>query len=260
MPFLSKIRINPLRQKGGLLVRNPHVAHGMISGGIASDPTHQRILWRLDTADMRRPSLLVLTETKPDWSHIVDQAGWPHAEGEHFTIRDYSPLFAHLTLGREFAFRITAHPVENTINPDKLTPTQQKRRENGDTRGFRLTHRTAAHQLDWFVRRTTNWGFTIPTARRDDAAPGMHDTGTPAHDVRIVTRNPQRFRKGTSKKMVSLTAVTFEGRLAVADPATLKEKLLGGIGPSKAYGCGLLTLAPLGRQLLGPAPSEAHQL
>ncbi|ONI91967.1 type I-E CRISPR-associated protein Cas6/Cse3/CasE [Actinosynnema sp. ALI-1.44] len=247
MPFLSKIRINPLRQKGGLLVRNPHVAHGMISGGIAGNPTRERTLWRLDTADPRRPSLLVLTETKPDWSHIVDQAGWPHAEGEHFTIRDYSPLFTHLTLGHEFAFRVTAHPVENTINPNKPTPAQQKRRDNGNTRGFRLTHRTAAHQLDWFVRRTANWGFTIPSARRDHAAPGLDDTGTPAHDVRIVARNPQRFHKGPTRILVSLTAVTFEGRLAITDPTTFKQRLLDGIGPSKAYGCGLLTLAPLSR-------------
>lgn len=42
-----------------------------------------------------------------------------------------------------------------------------------------------------------------------------------------------------------MNSVTFEGRLRITDPALLTEHLLTGIGPSKAYGCGLLTLAPL---------------
>jgi CRISPR system Cascade subunit CasE len=108
-----------------------------------------------------------------------------------------------------------------------------------------LSHRTAAHQLDWFVRRTDNWGFAIPTARRGAAAPGFDDDGTSDLDVRITARNPQRFQKNHKGRLVTFTAVTFEGRLAITDPERLKDRLLGGIGPSKAYGCGLLTLAPL---------------
>ncbi|KPH98712.1 CRISPR-associated protein, Cse3 family [Actinobacteria bacterium OV450] len=42
-----------------------------------------------------------------------------------------------------------------------------------------------------------------------------------------------------------MNSVTFEGRLRITDPGLLTEHLLAGIGPSKAYGCGLLTLAPL---------------
>ncbi|MDQ0745874.1 hypothetical protein QF034_000105 [Streptomyces africanus] len=44
---------------------------------------------------------------------------------------------------------------------------------------------------------------------------------------------------------VTLSTATFEGRLRVTDPDTLRASLLGGIGPAKGYGQGLLTLAPL---------------
>lgn len=43
---------------------------------------------------------------------------------------------------------------------------------------------------------------------------------------------------------VTLTRVTYNGILQVTDPAALRRALTGGIGPAKAYGCGLLTLAP----------------
>lgn len=39
--------------------------------------------------------------------------------------------------------------------------------------------------------------------------------------------------------------VTFDGRLEVTDPAALRRTLTQGIGKAKAYGCGLITLAPL---------------
>ncbi|MFI6713611.1 type I-E CRISPR-associated protein Cas6/Cse3/CasE [Nonomuraea sp. NPDC050478] len=44
---------------------------------------------------------------------------------------------------------------------------------------------------------------------------------------------------------VVLSTATFEGKLRVTDTAAFTERLLGGIGPAKSYGCGLLTLAPL---------------
>jgi CRISPR system Cascade subunit CasE len=44
---------------------------------------------------------------------------------------------------------------------------------------------------------------------------------------------------------VVIQMVTYEGRLVVTAPDVLRERLLCGIGPAKAYGCGLLTLAPV---------------
>lgn len=255
MPYLSKIRINPLRQKARQLLGNPHIAHAMVTGGIAAQPVTERILWRLDTANPRQPDLLVLTQTKPDWSHIVEQAGWPNAEGEHVLVRDYEPLLRHLALGREYAFKLTANPVQNTINPLKSSDAQHAQRAKGRTRAFRVPHTTVAHQTEWLLRKLPGLGFEIPRVTFDQADPNS-EQATPhvpptaplqAYDLMITARERLSFTKNTTYTgpRVNLVTATYQGRLRVTDVEALRDRLLNGIGPAKAYGCGLLTLAPL---------------
>jgi CRISPR system Cascade subunit CasE len=44
---------------------------------------------------------------------------------------------------------------------------------------------------------------------------------------------------------VTIAKATFDGKMVVTDPKALKSAMTMGIGPGKAYGCGLLTLAAL---------------
>ncbi|WP_207954461.1 type I-E CRISPR-associated protein Cas6/Cse3/CasE [Saccharopolyspora elongata] len=91
---------------------------------------------------------------------------------------------------------------------------------------------------------------------RDPRVPHRHPPGLtpttqpdrdagPAREVRITARNRHSFSKNRGKPPVVLHTATFEGHLRVTDPQLLTQHLLAGIGPAKAYGCGLLTLAPL---------------
>lgn len=271
MTYLSRIRINPLRAESRRLLASPRAMHGAVTGGITGTPGNERILWRLDADNPHRPHLFVLTRSKPDWSHIVEMAGWPDADGEHAAVRDYTPLLDQIATGREFAFRLTASPIQNTHTPLHPTPAQAARLAAGQqhkrARGLRMGHSTAAAQLDWFLTRTERcWGFTIPDSRTDPPAPGLSPAtetaaspsqpsqptrepglfdSNPAREVRITARRRYSFAKGGRGSRVTFHSVTFEGLLRVTDPAVFTERLLGGIGPSKAYGCGLLTLAPV---------------
>ncbi|MFF0389989.1 type I-E CRISPR-associated protein Cas6/Cse3/CasE [Kitasatospora sp. NPDC004615] len=252
MTYLSRVRINPLRAASRTLLANPRALHGAVVAGIPDTSPGDRILWRLDADHPRRPVLLALTPSKPDWTHIVEQAGWPDAEGEHYAIRDYSPLLGQLAIGREFAFRLKASPVQNTSKPDKPGAHHTKTAAELHHRSYRMAHRTAAHQLTWFLERTPRWGFMIPAAHTDQPAPGLElptavpsFDAPPAQEVRITDRSRTTFTKPGTRTPVTLTTATFEGRLRITDPSLLQTALLGGIGPSKAYGCGLLTLAPL---------------
>lgn len=56
--------------------------------------------------------------------------------------------------------------------------------------------------------------------------------------VSILAQAPLYFRKGSRAGKV--VPVTFEGVIKVEDGALLRELLLRGIGPAKAFGCGLL--------------------
>ncbi|TDC10587.1 type I-E CRISPR-associated protein Cas6/Cse3/CasE, partial [Streptomyces sp. 8K308] len=122
MPYLSKIRINPRRPQALRLLGNPHFLHGAVLAGFPGEVA-ERVLWRVDADNPRRLHLLVLTQhTRPDWTHLVEQAGWPGADGDHFLIRDYAPLLDRLATGQEYAFRLHASPVQNTHTPEKPTP------------------------------------------------------------------------------------------------------------------------------------------
>jgi len=235
MPYLSRIRINHLRPASRQLLANPHVVHGAVLGGLPDLADSERPLWRWDADRAQRPHLVVSTQSKPDWTHIAEQYGWPGADGEHALIRDYTPLLDKLDAGQEYAFRVTVNPVQN------LPPADTD--NNGKQRSRRAGHRTAGNQWKWFLSRAQGWGFTVP----DAAVPTEHtEENAPAaapSDMRITHRQRLAFdKKGRS---VVLTIATFQGRLRITDRDSFTHHLLGGFGPAKAYGCGLLTLAPL---------------
>lgn len=266
MTYLSRIRINPLRSRSRELLASPGALHRWVAYAVPGPAEDERLLWRLDSDNLHRPQLFALTRSKPDWTHLVDEAGWPASDGDHAIVRSYEPLLEQIAAGREFAFRLTANPVQNSAKPVKPTPAQAARLatplgEGEHRRGFRLAHRTAAAQLDWFLSRTAGWGFDVPAARTDDPAPGLApdvpdardvpdvtadaDRPGPAREVRIVQRRRHAFDKRPGGPRVTFHSATFEGRLRVTDATAFRTRLLDGIGPSKAYGCGLLTLAPL---------------
>ncbi|MGM9349730.1 type I-E CRISPR-associated protein Cas6/Cse3/CasE [Streptomyces salinarius] len=253
MPYLSKIALNPRRRAAAALLSSPHRLHAAVLSGLAVQPVTERVLWRLDNNTPHRADVLVLTESRPSWAHLVDEAGWPGADGGTPLIADYTPLLERLVRGREFGFRLTANPVHNALQPSRPSEQQAARlkkgaESGGHARGARVAHRTAAQQLEWLLKRCERHGFTIPDATVAPPAPGLQNesqnlSAGPA--VTIVARDVLRFRKGADGPRVTLSTATFEGRLHVTDPDALRASLLGGIGPAKGYGQGLLTLAPL---------------
>ncbi|MEV4505870.1 type I-E CRISPR-associated protein Cas6/Cse3/CasE [Streptomyces klenkii] len=256
MPYLSKIALNPRRRAAVSLLSSPHRLHAAILTGLAVQPVTERVLWRLENNTPHRAEVLVLTQSRPSWQHLVDEAGWPGADGGQPLIADYAPLLEHIALGREFGFRLTANPVQSVPRPTKPSEQQNarlkaqaERTQAADhrPRGFRVAHRTAAQQLGWILGRAERHGFTIPGAPSDALAPGLQADGSPTAGpgVSIVSRDILRFHKNRNGPRVTLSTATFEGQLRVTDPDALRAALLGGIGPAKGYGQGLLTLAPV---------------
>lgn len=76
-------------------------------------------------------------------------------------------------------------------------------------------------QLTWLARQGERLGFSVEAA--------------------LVTGS-ELLRSRKSEHRISLLRVCFEGRLQVRDPAALAQALRAGIGPGKAFGCGLLSL------------------
>ncbi|MFI6803839.1 type I-E CRISPR-associated protein Cas6/Cse3/CasE [Streptomyces luteogriseus] len=263
MPYLSRIPLAPLRTGTRKLLNSPQAMHAAILGSVAYHPDPGRTLWRLDADNPHRPHLYTVTQVEPDFTALVEQAGWavdnPHAKP---TVADYKPLLANLEAGQTYAFRLTASPVQNTRTPQKPTPAQAARTAASTKErapSHRLGHRTTHHQLAWFTNRVHKHGFELLTLpNTQDPAPGIlplpnTDTSETEQllDVRVTARDRLVFNKtltgpggaktGTTK--VTITTASYAGTLRVADPVELARTLITGIGSAKAYGCGLLTLA-----------------
>lgn len=227
--YLTRIDINPRRRASGRVLASPHRMHGAVNLCFPPSASPGRILWRVD----RTPSatyLYIVSDIAPDATGFVEEHGWPAAGG--WMTRDYTPLLERLRAGDSYVFRLTANPVRHLRpkDPDGAasdTAVEAVGAQRG--RGQRWAHTTAAHQLGWLVSRAPGWGFDV----------GVPDTPT----ARIVERRKFDFeRKGNR---VTIGLASFEGTLTITDSAVFRERLTAGIGPSKAYGCGMLTLAPV---------------
>lgn len=216
--FLSRCEINPRRRGARPLLTSPHALHAAVRFAFpskAGEAGTGRVLWRLDS-DGHRHVVYTVSPEPPDFTHIVEQAGWPSTTG--WETRDYNPLLDRLAEGQHWAFRLTANPVHSG-----------RPRPGAETQRF--GHVTADQQASWLVSRSSGWGFAIPEAK----------DGVPRGLVR--QRAVRTFQR--DDRRVTVATAIFEGVLHVADPQTLRQALTNGMGHAKAYGCGLMTLAPI---------------
>ncbi|GFG76628.1 type I-E CRISPR-associated protein Cas6/Cse3/CasE [Mycobacterium botniense] len=217
--YLTKMVINARRRGARLLMASPQALHAAVMAGFADGrPTGDgRVLWRLDVRHPHRVVLYTVSPDKPDFTHIIEQAGWPTTET--WETRCYDPLLESLRSGQQWQFRLTANPVHSGL-----------RAGWSDTKP--LGHVTVKQQEHWLIQRSRNAGFRL--------LPCTH-AGSGDFDIAVVDRSIRRFhRKGGQ---VTIATATFEGHLEVTDPEALRRALTHGIGRAKSYGCGLLTLA-----------------
>lgn len=233
MPYLSRIYLNPLRPGAQRLLSNPQHMHAAVLGGLSRQPVDERVLWRPERDNAHRASVLVLTQSTPSWEHLVEQAGWVAADEPQALVRSYEPVLARTERGREFRFRLRANPVSATRTPLKPSPEQQKHLQaTPRPRGVRVPHRTATHQLEWLTSRIQRWGFSLQAE------------GAGADALKLMERERLSFTKPGGHRVV-IQAATYEGLLCVEDAELARASLLNGVGSGRAYGCGLLTLAPV---------------
>ena len=247
--FLTKIDLDPARRLARKYLGSPQVMHAVVlraTGGDDGDGPG-RVLWRADRGPATT-TLYLLSPSEPDCTRIVAEAG---AAGTRSMTLDYSPFLATLDAGQVWAFRLTA-------NPSYSAP------RGPEVRGKRYGHVTVEQQRRWLIERTPRYGFELvpvpgtKAAEADDAASGAAATTSADADavaasasVVVVRRERPVFRRRNPDRdrrdRVTINRTVYEGVARVTDPDALRHALVAGIGRSKAYGCGLMTLARVRR-------------
>ena len=147
-----------------------------------------------------------LPPVRPDWVPVSAES-W-----ETKLIPD-----TYFTLG-QYAFQLCANPTKKVtkLNPDG-SPTKN---------GQRVPLRTNEERVAWIMRKGDEGGFVVDKEK-----------------LRIFSRGREYFEKQGMPGLHS--AVEFQGVLTVTDRAKFHETFTRGIGSAKAFGFGLLVIAPI---------------
>lgn len=230
--FLSRMQLNPARRDGRRLLSSAQRLHAAVLASFPDPPTGEtggpRVLWRLDQ-EGHKTWLYVASPDRPDFLHIVDQAGWP-ASDQTWVTKDYGPLLDRLDAGQRWRFRLVANPVHKVRISDDEKETKRRALVGAGARER------------WFLDRAERCGFQVAPAASDSEAEG--DLGL---DLVLAGADVASFRKGDgeARREVTIARTQYDGVLEVTDADRLRAALAAGIGPAKGYGCGLLTLAPV---------------
>lgn len=222
--YLTRLRLNIARRGARKLLASPQAMHAAVLAGFPRPEDHTRdgarTLWRIDRNANRQVLLYIASPTPPDLTHMVEQAGWPTTDT--WETRSYQPLLDSLAKGQIWAFRLTANPTRDGRKADDSPETQ------------RFGAVTAQQQVEWLIQRSEKNGFSI--ARQADG------------ELNLVSYGSQRltFTRNRGQQPVTLVTTTYDGMLRIEDPDLFRRVLTNGIGHARAYGCGLLTLAPAG--------------
>lgn len=215
--YLSRVALNPQRRSTMTALASPQKLHAAVESSFPPDlPKNGRNLWRLDKLG-NALYLLVLSSEKPDFTHVVEQFGWPGSE-QNWETKDYAQLTERIKAGQRWQFRLRANPVHSvkeTVGSQAQEPAK---------RGKVFAHVTVKQQEQWLLARAEKYGFKLPEG-----------------SFQVVQQEVRQFRR--QGKPVTLGIATFEGILEVIDSALFLEAMVSGIGRAKAYGCGLLTIA-----------------
>ena len=247
--YLTKMILNPRSNRVRAEVGNPQELHKTISRGfpaIENPPElkkHEQktprneynILHRLDIEPRRGTAfLLVQSEHEPDWSFLpadyADEIEKP---------KEISENYNSIENGMRLIFRLQANPTKRIGKSDEKADIRFKPSGENKTIRRRVGLRTDEERFGWLERQGERFGFTIADLKINPAVRNVIS----AKEGKIEFKKPDE-KDGKKKKTVTYGSVVFEGVLQVSDADKFRDALINGIGQGKAYGFGLLSIAP----------------
>jgi CRISPR system Cascade subunit CasE len=187
------------------------------------------LIWRLFPGDGIQRDF-VFRRLNDDRTYYVVSARKPSLDSGLFQVRSkpYTPslaagslvrldLRANPTISRRLANgRSQRHDVLMDAKRNAVVDQQKQIAQLLDDAG-----------KDWLLKRAENWGLLIQ----------------PESVLQTGYRQQRLRRKGGS---IEFSMLDYQGVAQVAEPELLCQALLGGVGHSKGFGCGLLLVRHLG--------------
>ena len=217
MMYLSRLLLNPQSRQVQRETADPYNLHRSIMQAFGPKRDQANVLHRLEVHPRTgQIMLLVQSLAEPDWSPLAGKAYLlpddPFSGLDNPAVKSFDlALLPDQTL----QFRLVANPTIKKVRRD----------ENGERRNSNrvpLVHED--RQVEWLQKQANQNGFRIL-------------------QLQVSQTQKQKSRQKSNGRPITLYTVQFNGRLQITDTALFNQALRQGIGPAKAFGCGLLSLA-----------------
>lgn len=217
--YLSRLLLNPRSRQARREAADPYQLHRTLMNAFAGKRDESGVLHRLDV-DARTGSLMLLVQSqaRPDWGFLAERdyllPADPFGSLDNPAVK---PFDLPLRTGQLLNFRLRANPTVKKVRRDGMG-------ERRNSNRVPLVHEAA--QVEWLQKQAAKNGFRLlhlDVSQPASATSYKRDNGGP----------------------ITLYTVQFDGRLQVVDPDALRQAIVQGIGPARAFGCGLLSLAPV---------------
>lgn len=221
---LSRLTLNPRNAAARRDVARPYELHRTLCrafehaslsiAGQSGQAPENRLLFRIEPErGPGGPTVLVQSSNvEPDWQPLLDNQYLLQADG---------PKTVHLSLqeNQVLRFRLAANPTKK-VNGSRI-PLLHDTAPDDSPAGFKT-------YWDWLRRRAEHAGFAVLQAQ----------------DAPYRTAPARKDAAHYEKQQIPHFGVRFDGLLQVRNPDTLLQAIEAGIGPAKAFGFGLLSVAP----------------
>ena len=192
-------------------------------------------LFRVDPLPGASAAILVLSATQPDWDYAFHNADYLLAAPPSEPRR----LKVSIVPGARFQFRLAANPVRKVTGKSR-----NAKGEPFDEKWIGKHVPVPADEAslrDWLERRAEPRWSAARNSEDKQHPPGFRLVEITGIQTGYVYFNKTR----DAAKGQRLRSARFEGILEVSNPDDFRKTLICGIGPAKAFGFGLLSVAPL---------------
>ena len=212
--YLSRLLLNPRSRQVQRETADPYNLHKTLMQAFDPKRDQAGVLHRMEV-DARTGTVMLLVQSQvaPDWSFLDDKDYLLPADPfSGLANPAVKQVALPLHTGQTLRFRLVANP------------TVKKKRE-GKAHGNRVPLVREERQLAWLQGKGQQHGFQL-----------LQTTAT--------AQAKQQSWRQRGQPPLTLCTVQFDGRLQITDAARFTAAVQAGIGPAKAFGCGLLSLAP----------------
>lgn len=212
--FFSKITADPVQVlASGRMVLDGYRCHQAIWALFGDRDDRQRdFLYHRVAGELRSPTFYVVSAREPcetpDFPWVVKP-------------RPYRPM---VEPGDQLRFTLRANPVVARARAQGKGHVRHDVVLDAHKRGMPRAEALQEAGVGWLASRAERHGFRLVNAVAE-------------------VYEQHRLSRNKGEKPIQFSSVDFRGVLEVTDAGPFRQALFGGIGPAKAFGCGLLLVA-----------------